>query len=261
MKNYWKNILGFIILIVLLTLSVYKPNVRTTENYNSLLHSDTTRILTNDRDFIQNLRDYTFLEKEKLQKSKDTVFKKDTVLKMVEGNHKRTIQLIDSVQALKDDTIFALKKEHYQQKSKGLNVFLLIFIVLFAGILGGFARTNYSKLEELETAVVGLRKMVEEKNVQREETHRALEKIGKIQTEMKEIKKEGAGSGDNVLINIIFGVIASSLSFIALTIFNSKLLDFQADIDYFIFWGWCVLGAIFAKNWIKTLYNQVSRKK
>lgn len=79
-------------------------------------------------------------------------------------------------------------------------------------------------------------------------------------TRIENIVKEIDEKDEKETANLIFGLIAASLSMVALRAFDSTILTFDELTDYFIFWGWCVMGAVFAKSWILSIYKNISGK-
>ncbi|MEO1438616.1 MAG: YEATS-associated helix-containing protein [Bacteroidota bacterium] len=162
---------------------------------------------------------------------------------------------------------------------------LKILIIIAAGLLGGFARTRYKYLdEELMAAVEDLdeqtqsaNKEIKERldNVSAEDKEGLVpqatavemeadltsmkEKLENLHDKVGKFKHNRARSEEqhSMVANLTFGLIASSLSILALDFINSKVLDFERNVDYFILWGWCILGAVFAKAWIQNLYDKI----
>ena len=84
------------------------------------------------------------------------------------------------------------------------------------------------------------------------------ENINTINSNIQRVVKSKEEKPKALYTSIIFGVIASSISILALNLTDSKILDFEKPTDYFILWGWCILGAIYAKRWIESLYGKLT---
>lgn len=185
-----------------------------------------------------------------------------------------------------NDSAFNLRKDlyHARQLDKRPNIWLLVLIILLSGIIGGFAGTRYKDLEDNLAeaakdfkAVNALTNQIEGTSATRstgtdnDELVKQKEKIAELNAKIdtlntnvttlnEQIKALKTREGEKVTTNIVFGIIASTLSFIALRTFDSKVLDFQSYTDYFIFAGFGLLGSIFAKNWIRSIYDKAIPK-
>lgn len=265
MKEFWIIISLVVALIVVGLLAYFKSDTPLTPDYDDVVKVDTTQILLNDKLRLLDLEGKNRAELEQLLKNcrDTTVNTVDSIDSMVE-NFKTVVK---GIHDLKNDELFPIKEEYYQLKSKELNIWAIIFIVLISGALGGFARTKDKLVEELFKDVEEAQELMSQigdgkGGLDTKMANVLSRKMNSINDKVISFRnKAEAGEEDNsekVIVNIIFGIIASSLSFLALITFSSKVLDFQSDIDYFIFLGWCLMGALFAKNWIKSLYNKIT---
>lgn len=175
---------------------------------------------------------------------------------MKDGCEKEKIDNIISNYNTKVDT---LKKDQLRQvtelrqqlldKQKELysiisppNIWLLILIIIICGIIGGYAGSRYNEIES------NVKKKVLESLPAGDKTA-MLKAFGEITTPEDPQK---------LLAYIIFGIIASSVSVLALRFFDSEILKFKYAIDYFIFGAFCLIGSVYAKDWILSLYNRIN---
>lgn len=260
-QNHWKIVSGILALLITIGLAFHSTYSRTGNNCGDIIYSDTSSILINDKLLLLDLKKNNQSKIQRIEDNyRDTTINKKEVIKLFNENFHANESLVDSILNLKNNNIFPFKVDYYGLKSKRLNVYAIILIVTFSGALGGFARTKYALLEDLLEKLEVVKQSVN--GVLPEENAKDKNKLNSDISELKEsIEKAKNEDNEKVYVNIIFGIIASSLSFLALTTFNSKVLDFKSEIDYFIFLSWCLLGAVFAKNWIKSLYNRVTNIK
>jgi len=260
MKINGITIIGILIILILVGLTYYKSEIGTNNNNEQKTKIDTTRILLNDRALNLYLIKRNLANIERIQNgTQDTFIKKDLV-KLLKEIYQENETFTDSIQNLKNKDIFPFKAEYNHLKNKIVNIWAILLIIIISGILGGFARTKYylvdDILKELETIQVSVKNNISYNTLENNEE--LNQKLHSLTNRINDLKDK---DNEKVTINIVFGIIASSLSMLALTTFSSKILDFQSEIDYFIFLGYCLLGAVFAKNWIKSLYDRINNSK
>lgn len=175
--------------------------------------------------------------------------------------------------AKKNSKIFSSDRELANAKGNQRQVWILIAIILATGALGGVVGPKFRLLDDhLEKSVADLEESVKSVNQKLTDSQNTVGLLA--DPEVKNMINDTLSKSEN-LINaiqekkeeklpwwgyILFGVISATLSFIALDAFNSKILDFKSETDYFIFAGYCLLGAVFAKSWILRLYETISKK-
>ncbi|WP_422081477.1 hypothetical protein [Ulvibacterium sp.] len=224
---------------------------------------------------------------------------KQTVIDMVDQNY-QTInkEKRDSLlEYFKENLENKVALDNLTNTQKKTNYTLIIAIVLLAGLLGGYARRYYPELkdviklaqeadqkaESLKSKATDMKRNAEIfsrsysssttiKSSFENEIKTLENETNSIDIEAQNIKSEvnhllktvqdlsEHSSDTSVLANLLFGIIASSLSFLALSATESKVLDFQSGTDYLILWGWCSLFAIFARNIIESIVNMIKKK-
>ena len=155
---------------------------------------------------------------------------------------------------------------------------LIILIIVTAGIIGGIAKTTWSFLPEVAAELKKIEKKLEEcksklppvSNDGDQNTREAINVLTRnidftINSTLNNIEKvidnavqDTKAKFSTYFASIIFGIIASSLAVLALNIIDSKILEFSKTTDYLVLWGWCILGAIYAKKWIEHLYGKLA---
>ncbi|TGV03386.1 hypothetical protein [Flavivirga rizhaonensis] len=270
------------------------------KHIDSLINILETKIETNDKqisssieglslkekklEFKKHIKDLKLLNKtntEKINKIIDELDledKKEEIKALLESKNEEIIDLnssnLKSFKDSKNEIVF--KYESFKIKDKP-NIWLIILIILSAGIIGGWARTNYSLLAPLQNNIAELEKKMkaileeikgvdsEAKEVrikmltlQASELNENTESLAK---EIKSVLDEIPDPSKRVNTSIVFGVIASSISILALKLTDSQVLDFADTIDYFILWAWCLLGAVYAKDTLERVYNNRFTKK
>jgi len=271
-----------ILIIVLAVLSFTDRKIFNNEDDVKTL-IDARKVIINDADdkLIDNLNK-TFIDKirtndEKLAKSLNS-------LGLEDGKDKEFMTVIDvknkdleesnskNLEALKDSknkVVF----EYEKTKLKSIpNIWLIILIILSAGLIGGWARTNYANLpdlkdniEELVNKMKAILKEIGESKVPVQNEgmgNKASVNIAAVEQNTDELAKRikdviDKVPDDNKRLNtsLVFGVIASSIAILALRLTESQVLDFDNTIDYFVLWAWCLLGAVYAKDSLERVYN------
>nr|WP_288934789.1 YEATS-associated helix-containing protein [uncultured Allomuricauda sp.] len=222
-------------------------------------------------------------EMEKLFQNEHVTFKiyKETIESFPNIMSAELSQKIEAILSARTDSLYMAKKELLSIKTKDAlkpNFWLIALIILSAGILGGYARTGYQYLmsikDDLGDFKTDLLKM--ENNISTTlnsinsddiKTKLSLDtktlqsikvKADDIEKKIGDAIQKEANRVQTVRASVLFGIIASSISLLALNLTESKILEFESGIDYFILWGWCVLGAVYAKNWIANIYDRIS---
>lgn len=262
--NYWYILPLFILTGVAIALA----NSRACKQQSNLYTSE-QRVLDSNRILFAQEKYFHNLDKEHTEiiTAFTKKFKKDTTThKTVEGIVKTEKNRVsaklkerDSLLINKNATLYDLQQKY----GRPLNVWLLISIILVCGMLGGIARTYYPLLDELKQA----------KQLQARATAQASgQGVGvralspeEVEVELKVLKEavkqiEEKNKPSRVMFaNLMFGIIASLLAFVAMEVFKSRVLDFKNVLDYFILAGWCTLGAVFAKKWLFAIHSKITK--
>jgi len=271
MYEIGKLILTIVLLGSLLFLSMFRPELKFKQSVDQLVHLDTANVILEDQQMLFILKKELNSNLDTLKKYKDSTLANKKVYSWLEKSLGDKLIVVDSISKLKNQKIFPFKENFFKLKNKQINSWIIILIILISGIVGGFARSNYNLLEDVKEGLKVLRdkskEMQKSPDFKRDDSNPQLEtKLSKLITFLDEedtrkilnIENNYASDGKKVLVNIFFGIIAASCSLLALTAFSSKVLDFQSDIDYFIFLGWCMVGAVFAKKWLLALYSRLT---
>jgi hypothetical protein len=154
---------------------------------------------------------------------------------------------------------------------------LIIGIILVCGVLGGLAAPRYSLIKDLlkETtnaagalnaksnelsgmAIMALDGGDNQVTLNIEELKNANQEL---QAKLEQLKKELEKTPPEAtsLDYIVYGILGAGMVPVALLASNSKVLDFKADIDYLLFAGFCLVGALFSKSWIKGLVDNLKK--
>ncbi len=202
----------------------------------------------------QNQMDEQEKKSKNLSVENDTLFKK--AIKRLQANS-ATLQ----------------KLEMEEEKPK---TWTLMFLIVLSGFLGGIARTRAKDLsDDPEFQVKKADEAAADLMAQMDDGQQVSETLTKteIKNRVAEIRAKLA-SAKNALAddvntpkapkdenrardaNLIYGTIAALVAFLVLGLSDSNILEFNHSIDYFTFTAWCVLGAVFAKNWIRTAYER-----
>jgi len=218
-------------------------------------------------------------DKEDSTTQDDTKAKIETLKKAIGDKNKTLTELngtqLKEIADSKNVDLFKYEKEKYKVSP---NIWLIIFIIVTAGIIGGWARMNYSILPPLKNSMAELEKkmmavLAKMKSINTErddagQTQLMADTVNNTETELKAITKEMKDILEQVpdpstryYTSIVFGVIASSISLLALKFADSQVLKFEATIDYFVLWAWCLLGAVYAKDTLERVYNSRFPKK
>jgi hypothetical protein len=221
------------------------------------------------------------LKNEKISKELDNVKSDTTKEELRKALNKNNVKLkqlyesdLDSIQSKKNKKLIEFEENNL--KKDRINYWLIALIILTAGILGGWARINYGLLAPIKNNIEEMtKKMIDiyekHNNIGQTVQNKDFEadfkeftvKVDKETNEIKEkinsLLKGLPSKKDRVYTSIVFGVIASTISLLALKLTESNILEFNNNIDYFLLWAWCVLGAVFAKDSIENFYN--SNKK
>lgn len=182
---------------------------------------------------------------------------------------KRNIEYLIMLQHDKNQIVFEYEKSKLNATPK-INIWVILLIILSAGIIGGWARTKYSYLVDLEINLNNLDKTMKNitsrmSGIQRsgrndendtDATENTEQNIKKLNSEIENIVKQTKEDpNEQEYVNIVFGVIAASISILFLKISDSQVLKFESITDYFELWAWCLLGALYAKNTLIRIYN------
>lgn len=263
MKKYWKEIVGVIILALVLWMSLNTPSKVMSVEMKEQIDKTTQEFKQEKEEIESSIKIWKENYKERYKIINDSLIRGELFEKVVSEAEEINLKLMNQIDQ-KNNDFLDLKKDQLMSNSKRVNTWMLIFIVLISGLLGGYARTNSHLLKEaFETAKAIVEESKELERTGGMETS-ITEKRRKLDSEqfklLETIAKMSEGNEDTekTKVNIVFGVIASAMSFLALTTFSSKTLDFQSETDYFVFLGWCLIGAVFAKNWIKSIFNKIT---
>lgn len=175
--------------------------------------------------------------------------------------------------AKKNSEIFSSKRKLAKVKDNKGQVWTLIAIILATGAVGGFVGSKFPLLgdnlikdltnvaEKSKSLTQNLKKnqhaigLLDDPAGFQNTIDQAESATTDLENKIQELKEEKLPWWGYIL----FGVISAALSFIALDAINSKILDFKFETDYFIFAGYCLLAAVFAKSWILRLYKTISK--
>ena len=200
---------------------------------------------------------------QKYDKSIDTfILDKTKKMKILESYDKS----INVLLVQKNESSFSDFKQilMYKSQKKKPCIPVIICLIILAGILGSIVRIfsdkliDITKIEKNITAAlaktdVSSLKLNDGKSVSVENLKLAI---------MDEVKKNVSVDENKPLtyvVNFVYGILASSLSFLALKLFDSKILEFNSTNDYFIFWAFCILGTLFAKERIRSLFEKTNK--
>ena len=263
LKAYWYFLPLIALIIVTIVLANNKYCNQHAANYTiEKRQLDSTRILLDQERYLFDLSNKQLDKLQAFTKKyqKDTATHKAVKdllntqgLRMKEKLGEKNKQLIG-----KNGEIYSLG----DQTGSPINVWLLLTIVLVCGTIGGVARTYYPLLVELKP-VVQQRDAAEAKMQVAKESN-SLEIMAETNAELSVLNRavqqiELKNTPGRVMFtNLMFGLIASLLAFVAMEAFKSKVLDFINVLDYFILAGWCVLGAVFAKKWLFAIHAKIT---
>lgn len=251
------------------------------QNSASVIY-DTISIKNSDNKFIeeQKAANQKKLSKFKVQYKDSSYISVSTVSEKLKKELQGNVDLLLIRNATKNKEVFPFKEEFYALKNKKINLWLVIFIMILGGVIGGFARTKFHLLKGIITKAdnalnfsselkkntlnsfenLSKKQTILEADID-EEKAKLYEIIEALKKEIEDIKKTVAKQEKkNLGVNIAFGIIASSFSFIVLTFTKPSVLEFKSPIDYLIFLSFCLLGALFAKKWIIALYEKINIK-
>lgn len=178
---------------------------------------------------------------------------------------------MNEIIAEKNQIVYKHKEEEI--KYQRVNYWLVALIILSAGLIGGWARINYglllpltNNLEELITKMRDIKKEIDESKSATLDTRtnevfaRAAGQVGRKAEDFEErvnsILEDMPTREQRIATSMIFGVIASSITLLALKTADSDVFKFEDNMDYFILWAWCLLGAIYAKDSIERIYKK-----
>ena len=74
---------------------------------------------------------------------------RDVILSKIKEVYDSKYNEVKNTLAEKNGSIFPLSRKYKMETNRRINVWMIVFIILFSGVLGGFARTKYSLLEDL----------------------------------------------------------------------------------------------------------------
>ncbi|MDC8004304.1 hypothetical protein POV27_09595 [Aureisphaera galaxeae] len=207
-----------------------------------------------DEEFEKQLLEYNSKIKERHTKTIKTI--QDDKTSTILEAYKQTDDKIEDIEE-RDEELTKLKAPDYQ---------LIIFIIILAGVIGGIARTNWPKLkiikeevEEVKETLTAVNSGITIANADalKTEMDDTIKKMNQAILDIEATIASNTEKSKTLGASILFGIIASSISILALTLTESKVLEFEKATDYFVLWAWCVLGAIFSKKWIEILYGRL----
>lgn len=232
---------------------------------------------------IEDLKPLNKTKNEKLNQLIDNLEledKKSNIKKLVQSKNKDIINLnssnLKAFKNSKNEIVFEC--ESFKIKDKP-NIWLILLIIISAGIIGGWARTNYSLLAPLKSNIAELevkmktiidkiKGVSDETEVEEARIKMLANKASELRDNTESLTKEIRSVLDEIPdpskrlnTSIVFGVIASSISILALKLTDSQVLDFANVVDYFVLWAWCLLGAVYAKDTLERVYNSRFTKK
>ena len=271
-KKYWQGLILILIIVGVMIMSVKTPQQQNNYVINQAIVNDSIAMVNNFEKYkfnldtgLNNLKNLLYN-----QKILDTLIKKNRADTFVYTLFATKNKNAETEYNELNNSAFKIKKELRLQKQsvRQPNIWLLILIILLSGVIGGFASTKYNLLEDhfVDNAKDQVAKVIESTNtfLMRNVDTSMSEEIEKYKKDIDILNKTLSDmqqqEGDKIKANIVFGIIASTLSFLALNTFGSKILDFQNDTDYFIFGGFGLIGAVFAKNWIKSIYEKTVKR-
>ena len=177
---------------------------------------------------------------------------------------------LNALKENKNEIVFEFERNKATNKT---NIWLIILIILTAGIVGGWARVNYSlllplanDLQDLIAKMKGIKDEIDKTKsddgqrpaaaIFNRAANQVRQKTDDFEQKIDNILNELPTKKQRVNTSIVFGVIASSITLLALKLTDSAVLKFNENIDYFILWAWCLLGAVYAKDSIERIYNR-----
>lgn len=271
-KKYWQGLILIVIIVAVMIMSIRTPQQQNNYVINQAIVNDSIAMVNNFEKYKLNLDTGLNNLKNLLynQKILDTLIKKNRADSFVYTLFATKNKNAETEYNELNNNTFKIKKELRLQKQfvRQPNIWLLILIILLSGVIGGFASTKYNLLEDhfVDNAKDQVAKVIASTNtfLMRNVDTSMSEEIEKYKKDIDILNKTLSDmqqqEGDKIKANIVFGIIASTLSFLALNTFGSKILDFQNDTDYFIFGGFGLIGAVFAKNWIKSIYEKTVKR-
>lgn len=178
---------------------------------------------------------------------------------VLEQNLKVNVSKFKEIQKEKNALIFPEKQSSHNAPLK------LCIIIIVCGILGGLASGYYRYLEDILQA----NNEVKKEALEMKELCEKFESTAFTASEVKPMTEaiENVESKMEILINkieqeknksvsrILFGVISSFFAVLILKAGDSKVLEFNTYMDYFVFACYCLLCALFSKKIIETLIN------
>ena len=182
---------------------------------------------------------------------------------VLEQNLKVNVSKFKEIQKEKNTLI---EKEKLPEKQSSHNAPLkLCIIIIVCGILGGLASGYYRYLEDILQA----NNEVKKEALEMKELCEKFESTAFTASEVKPMTEaiENVESKMEILIDkieqeknksvsrILFGVISSFFAVLILKAGDSKVLEFNTYMDYFVFACYCLLCALFSKKIIETLIN------
>lgn len=235
-------------------------NYQDKEYIDSLLNTVQSKIKTNEKTLLAHQKTLNLAD-DKMKSFEDIVDEKNAQFLEFHTEH------LGVLKQNKNKIVFEYERQKANTKT---NIWLIILIILTAGIIGGWARINYSLLlplkNDLENLIARMKSIKDEidisKTVRPEEValtnavNQVRQKTDDFEQKVDDIINELPTKSQRVNTSIVFGVIASSISLLALKLTDSSVLKFDGHIDYFILWAWCLLGAVYAKDSIERIYNR-----
>ena len=287
-----QNVMKVFTLLLIVALAILSFVDRKIFNNDSEVKTliDARKVIINDADnkyidsLTKTLKSNIKVNDEKLVKTIDALKlenKKDESLKkLVDTKNEEILQLSENnlieYKNSKNKVVFEYESHKIQSQP---NIWLILLIILGAGIIGGWARMNYSlllplksNLEELEKKMIAILAKIksgitsgddakDKSKISANAVSQAQADTTKLAKEIRNILDEIPDASERLNTSIVFGIIASFISILALKLADSQILEFANDIDYFILAAWCLLGAVYAKDTLERLYNSRFPKK
>lgn len=178
---------------------------------------------------------------------------------VLEQNLKVNINKFKEIQKEKNTLIFPENQSSHDAPLK------LCIIIIVCGILGGLASGYYRYLEDMLQAnnevkqealeMKQLCEKFENQGITASEVKPMTEAIQNVENKMEVLLDKIEEEKNKSVSRILFGVISSFFAVLILKAGDSKVLEFNTYLDYFVFACYCLLCALFSKKIIETLIN------
>lgn len=201
-------------------------------------------------------------DNEEIEKKSDSFYKYLNTLDDISEKKDiiSTKYIEDFNEVLKRKNAKLFKYQEQDIKSIKTNYWLIALIVILAGIIGGWVRTKYDLVKKIERTKEEVADKIE--SLTKDNNFERLNSLDNDEKDklVAETKKNWENLNNTFTksevtnTNLLFGIIASSVSILVLKVTDSNVLEFNEVLDYFILWSWCVLGAIYAKSTLEKVY-------